>query len=166
LDEHAHQPDPPTLPGQLDQSSTTQPADLAYPLSAGPRQHPLPLPYQAYPSQPLPAPRNNPPLPTYPLQPYPAQQPKVISTRYQSFTGKAVIALLLYFLLYIPGLIVNIMFIGEANRVRKETGQAPSGLGCLWTTLIVSIIPLATVLVIVTLFILQLISSTGSGAGS
>jgi hypothetical protein len=155
LDEQVHQPDPPTLPGQLDQSSTTQPADLLYPypLSADSEHHPIPLPYQTYPSQPLHAPRNDQVLPTYP-----AQQPKVVSIRNQSFTSKAVIAFLLYFLFYIPGLIVNIMFISQANRVRKETGQTPSGIGCLWATLIVSIIPLATVLVIITLFILQLIS--------
>jgi hypothetical protein len=159
LDEHVNQPDPPTLPGQLDQSSTTQPADLLYPypLSADSEHHPIPLPYQTYPSQPLHVLRNDQLPPTYA-----AQRPQVISPRNQSFTGKAVIAFLLYFLFYIPGLIVNIMFISQANRVRKETGQTPSGIGCLWTTLIVSVIPLATVLVIFALYILHLISSTGS----
>ena len=168
MDERVHQPDPPTLPGQLNQSSTTQPASLPHPhlLSADPRQHPIPLPYQTYPSQPLPAPQNDPPPPTYPGQLYPAQPPKVISTWNQSFTGKAVIAFLLYFLFYIPGLIANIMFIAQANRVRKETGRTPSGVGCLWATLVVSIIPLGTVLAIMALFILQLISSAGSGGGS
>jgi hypothetical protein len=168
LDKQAYQPDPPTLPGQLNQSSTTQPADLPYPypVSPDPQQYLTPLPYQPYPLQPLHAPQNDLLLPDYSPQRYPAQQPKVSSTRNQSFTGKAVIALLLYFLFYIPGLIVNIMFISQANRVRKETGQTPSGIGCLWATLVVSIIPLAAVLVIVTLFILQLISSAGSGGGA
>lgn len=161
MDEQEHQPDPPTLPGQLDQSSTTQPADLLYPypLSADPEHHPLPLPYQTYTSQPLDPPPSTQLPPTYPAQVYPVQEPKVIATQSQRFTGKAAMALLLYFLFYVPGLIANIMFISQANRVRKETGQTPSGIGCLWATLIVSIISLATVLVIIALFIQHLISS-------
>jgi hypothetical protein len=94
------------------------------------------------------------------------QQPAVIPTHKQSFSGKAVIALMLYFLFYFPGLVVNVMFICQANRVRRETSQTPSGIGCLWATLIVSTIPFVTVLVIIALFLLQVISRAGSGGGS
>jgi hypothetical protein len=59
-----------------------------------------------------------------------------------SFTGRAVIAFLLYFLGYIPGLIFNIMFLHEATNVQKETGRTPEGMGCLWATLIGSLAPL------------------------
>jgi hypothetical protein len=62
--------------------------------------------------------------------------------RNMSFTGKAVGAFLLYFLGYIPGLIFNIVFLNEANNVKKEIGRTPEGMGCLWATLIGSLVPL------------------------
>jgi hypothetical protein len=49
----------------------------------------------------------------------------------QSFVGKAFICWFLYWLLYLPGLVMNIAWLSEANRVKKLTGQAPSGTGCL-----------------------------------
>jgi hypothetical protein len=61
--------------------------------------------------------------------------------RNMSFTGKAVVAFLLYWVGYIPGLIFNIMFLNEANNVKKETGRTPEGMGCLWATLISSLLP-------------------------
>lgn len=64
-------------------------------------------------------------------------------TRSSSFTNKAVIAFLLYFLGWVPGLIFNIMYLNEANNVRKELGRDPEGIGCLWATLIGSLAPLA-----------------------
>lgn len=81
----------------------------------------------------------------------------------QSFTGKAVAAFLLYWLGYIPGLIFNIMFLMEARRVEAETGRTPSGYGCLWATLIGSLIPAA---LFVSFCLLVMISSSLAGAPS
>jgi hypothetical protein len=48
-----------------------------------------------------------------------------------SFTGKAVITLVLYWIFYVPGLIANILFYKEAREVKRVTGRAPQGMGCL-----------------------------------
>jgi len=37
----------------------------------------------------------------------------------------------LYCVLWVPGLIANIVFLREANAVQRETGVAPAGRGCL-----------------------------------
>ncbi len=55
------------------------------------------------------------------------------------YTGKAVIVLILYFLAYLPGLIVNIVFLAEASRTKAQYGSAP-GMGCLIATLILPLI--------------------------
>jgi hypothetical protein len=99
------------------------------------------------------------------MKPYGMPGATVIYTQNQSFTGKAVIAYLLYFLGYIPGLIFNIMFLVEANRVQKETGRSPSGVGCLWATLIASIAPLAVFGFIFIVVILGAIAAAGAGGG-
>lgn len=74
--------------------------------------------------------------------------PQPVYFRNMSFTGKAVVAFLLYWLGYVPGLIFNIMFLNEANNVKKEIGRTPEGMGCLWATLIASLAPLVLFLTI------------------
>src|SRR5215469_455613 len=144
----------PTIPPQTPYPQTTYPPQPTYPPNPYPPQPTYtpatpPPPAQAYVPRPMSTqpypPTTYPPnqYPSGPMQPYGQPQPQVIYTQNQSFTGKAVIAYLLYFLGYVPGLIFNIMFINEANRVQKETGRTPSGVGCLWATLIASILPLA-----------------------
>lgn len=122
-------------------------------------------PYPHYPQYP-----QYPQYPPQPLQDYPPQPPQypryspqtqVMYYQNQSFTGKAVAAFLLYWLGYIPGLIFNIMFLMEARRVETETGRTPSGYGCLWATLIGSLIPAA---LFVSFCLLVMISSSLSGA--
>ena len=49
----------------------------------------------------------------------------------KDFTGKAILCLILYFVLYVPGLIANFAFLDEANRVRNQLGREPAGRGCL-----------------------------------
>lgn len=66
-----------------------------------------------------------------------------------SFTNKAVLTFFLYWLAYIPGLIFNIMYLNEANNIKKETGRTPEGMGCLWATLIGSFVPVLFVCMIV-----------------
>jgi hypothetical protein len=42
--------------------------------------------------------------------------------------------------MWFPGLIANILFWQEANRVERETGRAPEGKGCLVALFIVFLI--------------------------
>jgi hypothetical protein len=60
----------------------------------------------------------------------------------RSFTGSAVLVFVLYWLLWLPGLVTNIMYLNEARRVKRITGRSPSGMGCLWVLLIFAIAPL------------------------
>lgn len=95
------------------------------------------------------------------MQPMPQQ---TLYYQNQSFTGKAVVAFLLYWLGYIPGLIFNIMFLNEARRVQNETGRTPSGYGCLWATLIGSILP--ALLFIAFCVVPLILSAIGAAGGS
>jgi hypothetical protein len=67
----------------------------------------------------------------------------------QSFTGKAVITLVLYFILWVPGLIANILFYKEAREVKRVTGHAPHGMGCLSVMFWASVVPLILLIVII-----------------
>ncbi len=54
----------------------------------------------------------------------------------RSFTTPAVITLVLYFVLWVPGFIANIVYLVEANKVQKLTGEEPEGKGCLLAMLV------------------------------
>jgi hypothetical protein len=60
-----------------------------------------------------------------------------ISAEQKSFTTPAIITLVLYFVLWLPGLIANIVYLNEANNVQRLSGRAPEGKGCLIAMLIV-----------------------------
>ena len=49
----------------------------------------------------------------------------------KSFTGPAIITLVLYFIFWIPGLIANVLYYKEAKEVQRVTGHSPQGMGCL-----------------------------------
>ena len=80
------------------------------------------------------------PSPAQPVQPR-AQQPSRDAVKYvdmtKSYVGSAVLTLLLYFIFYLPGLIVNIVYMADANRYKKVSGVTPSGYGCLIALIIV-----------------------------
>ena len=60
----------------------------------------------------------------------------------QSFTTPAVICMVLYCVLWLPGLIANIVYLVEARKVKELTGTTPQGYGCLWALLVVvAIVP-------------------------
>jgi hypothetical protein len=62
----------------------------------------------------------------------------------KSYVGVAFLTWFLYWLLYLPGLIMNIVYLQEANRIKQATGVTPSGKGCLDALLIFYVwIPLA-----------------------
>lgn len=67
----------------------------------------------------------------------------------KSFTGPAVITLILYFILWIPGLIANILFYKEAREIKRETGRAPAGMGCLSIMFWASVVPLIVVVIVI-----------------
>lgn len=86
-------------------------------------------------------------------QPYQSSQPSIHQrshpngmgqARMPSYTGKAVVVVLLYFCGYLPGLICNIIFLIEALRTKKHYGRVPQGMGLLTILLLLSmtVIPL------------------------
>ena len=82
----------------------------------------------------------------------------------KSYVGASIITFLLYCVLYFPGLIFNLMYINDANKTAKITGQKPSGYGCLVILFVLGLIPLVgTVLLIM---MMMGIFAIGSIAGS
>lgn len=70
----------------------------------------------------------------------------------KSYVGAACLTWLLYFLLYIPGLVMNIVYLNEARRTKRMTGQSPSGMGCLVSLLVVYVVlPVVGILVFILL---------------
>ena len=53
------------------------------------------------------------------------------AARMQSYTGKAILVLVLYLVLWLPGFIANILFHSEARRMEKKAGEGLPGTGCL-----------------------------------
>jgi hypothetical protein len=53
------------------------------------------------------------------------------TARLKSYTGAAVLVFILYWLFWIPGLIVNVMYYTEAKRTERLAGQSLPGVGCL-----------------------------------
>ena len=78
-----------------------------------------------------------------------------IDAEAQRFTGKAVFTAVLYLLLLVPGVVANVVFWRQANRVENLTGIAPPGKGCLTAMLAVA----AIVLVLGMFLILAIFSS-------
>ncbi len=79
-------------------------------------------------------------------------QPQTV-TRQESFVGRAFIALILYYLgFYIVGLILNVVFLSNANSIRNRSGTSPSGRGCLlfliWTHFWIPVIAFLLLLII------------------
>lgn len=88
-------------------------------------------PHQQYTS--YPSPQGN-------WQAGPGSQPPIIQQFYLTpppdYTGSAFAILILYFLGYLPGLVVNIVKFFQARETKRQYGYAPSGYGCLLTLLI------------------------------
>lgn len=54
----------------------------------------------------------------------------------RDYTTPAVIALVLYFVFWIPGFIANLVYWSHASRDQALTGHPPQGKGCLLALLI------------------------------
>lgn len=92
--------------------------------------------YSAQPPQ-QPYPQQGYGAPGYGMYGGPGIDPQVAQARMQSYTSKAVIALVLYFVLWIPGLIANILFYSEAKRMERIAGNSLPGAGCLFWQLVI-----------------------------
>lgn len=55
----------------------------------------------------------------------------------QDYTTMAIVTLVLYWIGYIPGLVVNLWLWYQAGQDERRTGVAPAGKGCLSSLLIV-----------------------------
>lgn len=67
--------------------------------------------------------------------------------RSKSYTSAAVVVLILYFLLYLPGLIANFLYYDEAKRAQKAAGETLPGVGCLELMLWFNIVIIVAVVV-------------------
>jgi hypothetical protein len=55
----------------------------------------------------------------------------------ESYVRPAIISLLLYFVLWVPGFLLNAVYLSRALGDRRRTGESPEGMGCLIALLIV-----------------------------
>jgi hypothetical protein len=53
------------------------------------------------------------------------------AARLKSYTGPAILVLVLYFVFYVPGLIANFMYYNDARRMEDIAGESLPGVGCL-----------------------------------
>ena len=62
------------------------------------------------------------------------------NARTKSYTTHAVATLILYFALWLPGLIANVIFLLDARRMQRIAGQGLPGVGCLWLLLTLQVV--------------------------
>jgi hypothetical protein len=80
----------------------------------------------------------------------------------KNYTLHAIIALVLYWFMWVPGLVVNIMFLNQANRERDTLGKDPQGKGCLVALLwVFGILP---VVIIVLLLVIGIMVAEENGS--
>jgi hypothetical protein len=102
------------------------------------------MPAPPGPAAPLPQPAV--PAPAFAAPARPSGQPglgtdlAVALAAQKSFTGKAFLVWFLYWLLWLPGFVMNLVFLSEARGVERLTGQPPPGKGCLVTLLVVHVL--------------------------
>jgi hypothetical protein len=90
--------------------------------------------------------------------------PSRIIEKQKSYTNKSILVLVLYWILYIPGLIANLVYLLEARKITRDTGRNPEGAGCLQALFIIfGVLPIAFVLVI--FFVYVFVARGGSDSG-
>jgi hypothetical protein len=73
----------------------------------------------------------------------------------KNYTFHAFAALFLYSFLWIPGLVLNIVFLNNANRDQRATGKAPQGKGCLlWLLWVFGILPVVIIVLLLAIGIM------------
>ncbi len=72
------------------------------------------------------------------------------SAQGENYVRYAVLALVLYFALWVPGFLVNTVYLARAIGERRETGQSPKGMGCLIALIVAALgVPILGVCVLV-----------------
>lgn len=77
------------------------------------------------------------PTPQHHYQPQPSPVYVQHIAPAKSFTTPAVITMILYLVLWLPGLIANLVYLNEANAARQQSGVEPEGRGCLLALIVV-----------------------------
>jgi hypothetical protein len=78
------------------------------------------------------------PYDQYPFQPYqPPHDYARMAAATRSYTTPAVITMILYLVLWLPGLIANVVYLSNANDDRRVSGVEPQGRGCLIALVVV-----------------------------
>lgn len=74
----------------------------------------------------------------------------------KDFTNASIVVLVLYFVLWFPGLIANAIYYNEAKRVAYLTGERPHGMDTLrWELIIFAWTPLTLLLIFAVLVIVS-----------
>lgn len=86
-------------------------------------------------------------------EPEPTRQEPVTMERalalQKSYVGAAAITFVLYCFFWLPGLIVNCLYLADAARIAKIAGRTTTGVGCLWFMLFLGFLPLAFFLLVI-----------------
>lgn len=103
---------------------------------------------------------------TAPYEPFDYETERRRAAAARDYTTPAVLTLVLYFVMWLPGLIANIIYFMQASEDEKLTGHPPQGKGCLLSMLIVWVAgPLLLVIVGCVLFaVFGTIGSIRTGA--
>jgi len=81
--------------------------------------------------------------------------------RSKSFTGKAVATLVLYIVMWFPGLVANVLFLNEAKKAEQAAGQSLPGVGCLTFLLWFNILGSLLTIVLIASFLAAVRSHSG-----
>lgn len=84
---------------------------------------------------------------------YDTERRRAAATR--DYTTPAVLTLVLYFVMWLPGLVANIIYFMQASEDERITGHPPRGKGCLLALLVVWVAgPLVSIAMVCALFAL------------
>lgn len=83
----------------------------------------------------------------------------------ESYVGKAWATFFLYLCFWLPGLIMNLVFLSDANKTKRIVGASPSGHGCLvfllWIFVILPLIAIGVLVVVGGSILASLANSLG-----
>jgi hypothetical protein len=86
----------------------------------------------------------------------------IAAARAKSYTGPAILVLVLYPLLWFPGFIANILYYSDAKQMQRVAGHPLPGTGCLavmlWLNVASLVLSLLSSCVVVVLGLLGIIS--------
>lgn len=145
--------------GSYPAAPSAPPATAGWRPPAAPIPSPAPAPPPG-PSRPVPPPAAPPPPPAETTSRVPASANEdrrgepglgselaVALAAQKSYGGKAFFTWFLYWVGWLPGVVMNFVYLSDAKGVARLTGRNPNGMGCLWFLLITHfLLPLAGIL--------------------